>query len=168
MPYRGRLIWRHVATIGRVDTTATAAVDPLGPDTTGYDDIFNEPRVVGEEAARTEVRVETLVTIPCQLEPDFLRKIAALANGQDIDSDAEIVLHFRDIEAQDLLDDNNEPVFQKGDRLVNIKHEDTDAIITTIPTPPGLYLSSWFYSFGLRGKDRNLMIMQFNARPRGA
>ena len=165
--YRGRLIWPHVAVIGRIDTAATDAIDPPGPPTDGYDPIFSEPRAFGEEDARQVARAEIITRIPCQLEPDFLERVQALSNGQNMDGDAKIVLHFRNIEGQGLLDADNEPVFQKGDRLYEIRHEDTNALINRVPDPPGLYLVSWFYAYGLSGRDRNLMILGFNERRQG-
>lgn len=166
---RGRLIYPFLIDIARLDTDATAE-DPqgAGPAGLGYDDDFMEPVVVAssspDDTRRGSVRrVEDTVQIRAQIEDDSWEALQALASGRSPSSLVRCVLHFKDIEAQGLLDPDGLPLLRVNDRLAAIRELD-GTLIQNVPNPPGMHCTEAQPRSFWRGSKRNLFLMTFEAR----
>lgn len=166
---RGRLIFPFLCDLARLDTAATAAdPDAGGALTSGYDPDFREPlkrRLDVDEQATTSTRVESaVVQIRAQIEPDMFETLEMMLSGQSPQSRFRIVLHYRDLERASLIDAvTGRPQIRKNDRLVAIRKLN-NALIETIPNPPGLFIDEvQSRGFG-PGGARNLLLLQFASR----
>lgn len=181
--YRGRLIWPMFVDVEQIDTDATRTTDPDGPGplTSGYDDDFMEPVIVPatEESPgipQTGAPRGTLATVyktpvlhlPAQIEVVDFDKLRQFISGNVPSSEVKCVFHFRDLEAQGLIDANGEATIRPHDRLRAI-YDKNDVLIISIPETPGLYaIADENRSFGLTGGTRNLFLVTFQDREEGA
>lgn len=172
--YRGRLIWPQIAVIYQLDTVATAAdPDGGGPLTTGYDVDLGDviPYDAGAPAVRVSSRKEkaTPVRLPVQVEPDSYDNTQQVAQGNTLEREVSLVAHFDDLKKLGLVDlATGLPKLYRGDRLAEIRHKKTNALIMKVELPHGLYLEETRpISFGLSGGDRNLLLLRFSSRSQG-
>lgn len=160
---RGRLIFPFLVDVGQVDTVATAAVVDGG-----YDDEFREPIIVPPVSGSgrgTVSREEATYTYKCQIEPTVFEALQAMATGQSPNSEIMLVMHFRDLEIDGLLDSNGKPLIRRGDRFIQIRDYKTGDVIEVIPSSPGLYVSEVRSTgFGLSSLKRNLLFVTFEER----
>lgn len=158
-------------TLARLDTAAMAAdPDGAGELTSGYDDDFREPVAVAQSASDTTgttVRVETEVQFPAQIEPQSFDNLQQLFSGAHSGALVELIAHFRDLERLGLVDAvTGLPLINHNDRLSAIYNPDGE-LIQTIPNPPGLYcVQVQPRGFGF-GRQRNLLLLSFEAREQG-
>ncbi len=167
---RGRLIFPFLAEIARLDTAATAAHDPPGPQDSGYDPDFKETVLddPGGEGIGVDVRKEMEpVFLPAQVEVQVFEALQQAFSGSMPDSDITLVMHFRDLERMGLVNpDTGEPEIRPNDRLVAIHGRDGN-LVQAVRTPPGLYVSEVKPAgFGL-GHRRNLLLVSFRDREQG-
>lgn len=170
---RGRLIFKFVADIRRLDTEATADVE-LADGRKGYNNTFRELEKAsdpGGGAVGVEVRQEfDPLIIPCQVEPMKWEDTQRVSDGDDVSSMIKLVFHRRWFEQNNMLDSNGLPKLRKGDRLDSIKDRSGNVIQKFGDHPDGVYLYSIMPdSFGLnmRQPKPNLFVALFNNRPKG-
>ena len=176
---RGRLIFRFLADVHRLDTSAQALEDPdgAGPITGGYDPDFKEPVLVDldDDGIGERIRKEhPAVRIPCQVEPDAFDALQEYASGNSPRSRLRLVFHFADLERMGLVDAaSGDALVRVGDRLGAI-HDLAGELVQAVRTPPGLYVTEAKpIGFGLfmPRPRRNLLLATFEDRetaaPRG-
>ena len=170
---RGRLIFAFRAQLFRLDTRATAALDPDGTGllTSGYDPDFKEAVLVDRDGdgIGERVRVELPpVEIPCQVEPIAYEALRMFPSGNAPRSAFTLVFHFRDLERMGLVDAaSGDALVRPGDRLGALLDRE-GVLVQTIRTPPGLYVSEariGGFGLGLMRSRRNLLIVSFADRP---
>lgn len=164
MPTRGRLIWPFKAEIARLSQEGTAAdPDGAGPLTSGYDPVFREPIKQAGVVRRVELDP---IMVPCQVEDRAWEALMASAGGDDPRIEMTLVFHFRDLERMGLVDaTTGDALIRKNDRLVAIRDYRTEAVIQSVTTPPGLYVTQALpRSYGLSGLSRNLLAVTFESR----
>jgi hypothetical protein len=164
---RGRLIFRFLAELDRLDTGAMATQAP------GYDDDFKEPSLLdtdGDGAGEPYRREHPPVRVPCQVEPQTIEALRMTATGNTPESSLNLVFHFQDLERLELVDARTgEALIRPGDRLGGLFDSEGNAI-WIVRTPPGLYVTEARPAgFGLfrRKPRRNLLVVSFNDRPAG-
>jgi hypothetical protein len=168
---RGRLIRPFLVTIARLDTHATAAdPDGSGDLEAGYDDEFREPVIVPpsdtESSARGTVnRVESTVQLHAQIEEEDFMTLRMMSTGNSPNSLIRCVLHFKELEAEGLVDDNGMPKLNVNDRLTAI-HDRNGNLVMNVPDNPGLYCTEAQPRGHGLGYKRNLLLMTFEERPR--
>jgi hypothetical protein len=168
---RGRLIFRFLAEVHRLDTLATATTPP------GYDDDFKEPALldVGEGIGVRVRREHPPVLVACQVEPQSFDALQMFAAGNVPASRVQLLCHFRDLERAGLVDAaTGDALVCVGDRLGAIL-DTAGALVQHVRTPPGLYVTEARpIGFGLfmPRPRRNLLQLVFEERstaaPRGA
>lgn len=168
---RGRLIFRFLAELHRLDTRATATTPP------GYDDDFKEPALldVGEGIGARVRREHAAVRVPCQVEPQVFEALQEFASGNVPQSRVQLLCHYRDLERAGLVDAaTGDALLRVGDRLAALL-DTAGALVQRVRTPPGLYVTEARpIGFGLfmPRPRRNLLLVTFDQRdtaaPRGA
>lgn len=170
---RGRLINPFVIELAQLDT-AEMDLDPdgsAGPLTSGFDDDFREPVVllredVTDDTTGVALRKETLIRVPCQIEPRSFQQLQQLLAGASPNTAIEVIFHFRDLEKLCLVDpDSGEALVRNNDRLCAIFGCQGE-LVQTIRNPPGLFATQVRPTFGL-GRSRNLLIATFEEREQG-
>lgn len=169
---RGRLIYRFLAELHRLDAGAMATVDPDGPGplTSGLDPDFLEPVRVDRdddgigEPGRHE---RPPVRVPCQVEPEVLEALRMLPGGQSPRGELRLVLHFRDLERLGLVDlATGVALLQPGDRLGALRDRQ-GALVQAYRDPPGMYVTdtkATGFGLGRARPRRNLLLVTFEAR----
>lgn len=168
---RGRLIFPFMVDIAQLDTAATAAdPDGVGPETSGYDPDFREPIVLvpsdDSSTVGDEIRVETVVQLLAQIEPEEQDKLVMMVTGRSPSSRRSLVFHFEDLERVGMVDlvTGQPKIHAPGDRLAAIRHPRTGELIEEIPRSPGLFATEVrSIGFGL-GPSRNLLLVVFQER----
>lgn len=167
---RGHLIYRFLAEIHRLDTTAMAS-EPHGPHPSGYDSDFKEPVLVDlddDGIADPFRREHPPVRIPCQVEPEAFEALRMTSAGNAPRTSFDLVFHFRDLERLGLVDaDTGDALIRPSDRLGALCGID-GRLVQSIRTPPGLYVTEARpFGFGLnrRRPSRNLLLVSFQDRP---
>lgn len=162
---RGRLIQRFKAEIARLDTKETS-------DDGGYDEDFRE--VVATDAVTKngigtlERREHTAVLIPCQIGSRVWEALRMNEQGNAPRSDLTLYFHFADLERLSLVSaTTGESLLHIGDRLVSIRDYSSEAVIQSIRTPPGLYVteanpSGW--GLNMSKPQRNILRVTFQPR----
>ncbi|MBN2527640.1 MAG: hypothetical protein JXR76_14700 [Deltaproteobacteria bacterium] len=173
---RGRLIFKFLAEIYRLDTLSTAATDPdgSGPLTGGYDPDFKESVLVdtNNDGIGERVRREhPPVRVPCQVDTKAFEELRMLGSGNSPKSRIDLIFHFMDLERLGLMDAvSGDALLRPGDRLGGIYDLYGDKV-QDIQTPPGLYVvESRPIGFGLNlsKPSRNLLLVTFEDRPTGS
>lgn len=158
-----RLIFPVVATIARLDPTATAARP-------GYDLDFAEPRLVDgdgdgiADVARAELPPVELV---CQVEPAAQERLAMTPAGDVPDSRMTLVFHTRELARRGLYDRGTARLdLRPGDRLVAI-HTLARLPVWVPGVGRGLFLvEARLAGWGLGRVPRaNLVLATFEDRP---
>ena len=172
--YSGRLIFPQIAVIYQLDTVATGAdPDGAGPLTSGYDHDLGDviPYDVGSPAVRTSSRREKApIRVPVQVETEADRYDVTqqVGQGNTLVREMKLVMHAADLKARGLIDDGGTPTIRRGDRLAEIRHKKTNALIMSVTLPHGLYVEEVRpCSFGLSGGDRNLFLVRLSSRSQG-
>lgn len=169
---RGRLIFRFLAELCRLDTRATAAVDPDGPGPLlhGYDPDFKEPVVVDQDDDGIGERVRREhppVRVPCQVESRVFEELRMLASGNAPRSRLDLVLHFKDLERLGLVDAaSGDALIRPGDRLAAI-HDRAGRLVQAVRTPPGLFVTEARpigFGLDLTRPHRNLLLVALGDR----
>lgn len=156
MAYRGRLIVPFKVDLARLDTQLTA-----------YDDTFQTSRVRVIAGQRVETRAEqTLLTVPCQIEPADDETQTQTPGGNAPTSTITLVFHFATLEKMHLLDANGEPTIRVNTRLAALRRKN-GTLIRTYAETPGLFATKvQSDGYGLGGY-RNLCLVVFTERPQG-
>ena len=171
---RGRLIFKFLAELHRLDTHTTATEDPdgSGPLTGGYDPDFKESVLVDpdQDGIGEPVRVEhPAIRLPSQVEPEAFDELRMFASGNAPRSQIDLVFHFKDLERLGLVDtQTGDALIRSGDRLGAI-YDLAGELVQEIRTPPGLYVTEAKpIGFGLNRSRprRNLLLVSFNDRQR--
>jgi hypothetical protein len=169
---RGRLIFKFLAELCRLDTHATATTDPDGPGplTGGYDPDFKEAVVVDQDddGVGERVRLEhPPVRVPCQVDTKVFDELRMMASGNAPRSRLDLVFHFKDLERMGLVDAaSGDALIRPGDRLAALRDLCGD-LVQEVRTPPGLYVTEARpIGFGLNMKRprRNLLLVAFEDR----
>lgn len=115
------LIFPMLATIERIDTAATAAVNPPGEPSSGYDRDLREPYpyISGTSIVDTR-RYMTAFDIPVQVEFKKFEEIREEFSGDSPDSNMILVLHHMHLEALGLLS-SGRCLIEKGSRISGLK-----------------------------------------------
>ncbi|KKL22049.1 hypothetical protein LCGC14_2439320 [marine sediment metagenome] len=170
---RGRLVNTFEIELAQLNTSEMD-LDPdgsAGPLTSGYDDDFREPVVllrdeVADDTTGIALREETLVKVPCQIEPQSWEQLRQLLGGSSPNAAVRIVFHFRDLERLCLIDPvTGEALIRNNDRLCSI-FDCEGELIQEVRNPPGLFATQVRPTFGL-GRSRNLLIATFEEREQG-
>lgn len=168
---RGRLIHPFNAVIARLDTVSTRSNDPDGAGelTGGYDDVFRAPHVVEDSSGnRKEVREESEITVPAQIEDRRFEAMRQLPSGDVPQSAMILTMHFEDLERLGLVDDNGVARIHKNDRLVEIREFCNNALVQSFRDPPGLYVIEAVPAAHGLGLKRNLLLVAFEQRDTGS
>ena len=173
---RGRLIFKFLAEMHRLDTASTAEFDPdkAGPLSGGYDPDFKESVLIDtdDDGIGERVRVEhPPIRIPCQVDTKAFEELRMLGSGNAPRSRIDLVFHFKDLERLELVDRaSGDALLRPGDRLGGIFDLCGD-LVQEIRTPPGVYVTeSRPIGFGLNlsKPSRNLLMVTFEDRQPGA
>lgn len=171
---RGRLIQRFKIGLRRLDPATIADVVPTDPNAdSGYDEDFGEPRLEDpdDDGIGAPIRRELAqVLIPAQIEPKAWEVMVMVAAGNVPSTDAQVTLHFRDLEALSLVGDDGRALVMPGDRIDGI-YDRAGALVQSIPNPPGLFVTeAQPAGWGLGGlvPKRNLLILTLADRPQAA
>jgi hypothetical protein len=173
---RGRLIFKFLAELCRLDTAGTATQDPdgAGPLTGGYDPDFKESVLVDtdDDGIGERVRVEhPPVRVPCQVDTKALEELRMLASGNAPRTTIDLVFHFKNLEKLGLVDEaTGDALIRPGDRLACIR-DLCGSLIQEVRTPPGLYVTKtapFGFGLNLRKPLRNLLLVTFEDRMQGA
>lgn len=171
---RGRLIFRFLAELHRLDAAATAGTDPDGPGplVSGYDPDFKEPvRVdLDDDGLGAPLRKEHLpIRLPCQVEPEVLEELRMLPAGQSPKMQLRLTFHFRDLERLGLVHTvTGAPLIQPGDRLGAL-YERQGVLVQAFRDPPGLFVTdarATGFGLGHARPRRNLLLVTFEDRQR--
>ncbi len=168
---RGRLIFRFIAELHRLNAAAMAATDPDGPGplTSGYDPDFKEPVLVDRdddgvgERSRQEHRP---IRVTCQVEPDVVDALRVLPAGQSPRVKLVLTFHFRDLERLGLVDaTTGAPLIQSGDRLGAL-YDRRSELVQSFRNPPGLFVTDTVSGFDVltHRPRRNLLLVTFEDR----
>ncbi len=168
----GRLIFPQIAIIYPLDTVTTDSdPDGAGPLTSGYDHDLGDviPYDVGSPAVRTSSRREkSAIRVPVQVETDRYDDTQQVGQGNTLNREMTLVMHAADLKARGLIDADGIPTICRGDRLAEIRHKKTNALIMSVTLPHGLYVEEVRpCSFGLSGGDRNLFLVRLSSRSQG-
>jgi len=156
-----------VATIARLSTYAIEH-DSQAPGGSGYDHDFREPVVVptADGIGVPDRKELEAVDVRCQVEMRSYEELRQGSTGNMPPDSLTLVLHFCDLEAQALVDPlTRRPLFCTGDRLVSLS-KCTGELTQSFPDPPGMFATQVQPRFGLGG-ERNLLLIEFQARDRG-
>lgn len=169
---RGSLIFPMAIEITRIDVGSTR-------DASGFDDRRAEPRLlpvaddepgippIGSLRGTKAIAYLAPVIVEAQVEDGNTNALIAALTGKDTEIDFGLVLHYADLEADDLVDANGHPKFRVGDKLTKILDPDTHETILVIPDPPGVFATEVNdQSFGLSSHARNLLYIRFQRRSR--
>jgi hypothetical protein len=163
---RGRLIYPFSVELAQLDTTA---IEVAG----GYDDEFREVKriepVSGSDRGASG-RVETIVTLKAQIEPQTFNELDMMASGRSTNSRFGLVFHYADLEKAGVVEASTgvPRLRAPGDRLAAIRNVRSGALIETIPAVPGLFaVEVQSRGFGI-GVHRNLCLMIFEERETSA
>lgn len=171
--YRGRLIFPQLAVFYQLDTVATAAdPDGAGPLTTGYDAVLGDviPYDVGTPGVRTSSRKEkAAIRVPVQIESERYDQTLQVGQGNTLEREMVLIAHFKDLATLGLVDAvTGLPKLYRGDRLGEIRHKKTGALIMSVTEPHGLYIEETCpISFGLSAGERNLLLIRLSSRAQG-
>jgi len=160
---RGRLIQTFLASIARLDTTATGVAG-------SYDDVFGSVRKVqtGDGIGTLDRKEHAAITLPCQIGSRTWEALRAHDMGNVPDSDFIVRFHWTDLETASLVDANGRPLLHTGDRLVSILDRITEDVVLGIRTPPGLYVTEATpegWGLCMTRPQRNLLRVKFADRP---
>lgn len=166
---RGRLIFPFTVELGLLDTAAMAAdPDGTGPLTSGYDDEFREPIVVGAagSAPGHTLRRETIHRFLAQIEDNTEGLVDVMASGNSPVNMLGLVFHYKDLEsigAVELV--SGKPIIKApGARLISIRNPVDGTLIERFDDAPGFWATqSKSMGFGL-GPTRNLLLVIFEER----
>jgi hypothetical protein len=160
---RGRLVFKFVAELHRLDTQAIEAAR-------AYDHDFKESVLVeGDDGVGERVRMEhAAVRLPCQVEPETFDALRMSAAGNSPASRLALLFHFVDLEREGLVDlVSGDALVRPGDRLGAL-YDGAGELVQFIRTPPGLYvIEARPIGFGLNRSRprRNLLLVTFGDRP---
>ncbi len=146
---RGRLINPMLCELAQIDTVNTT-----------FDPDFREP--VADQ--RTE---KAAIKVPAQIEPEQFEALQQMLAGNMPASKFVLCFHFKDLEDMGLVAADGVAAIQQGDRLVAIRDE-FDNLVQAIRNPPGLFVTAATPGFAWLGKQRNLLLVTFEARDRTA
>lgn len=158
MSYRGRLIAPMLVELERVDTAATAAAG-------NFDPVFKtvKPSYDADGKRIEPVKFFPAVKVRAQVEQQNTKAQQPGAAGDVPDSRYQLVMHFKDLERLELIDENREPRFRPNDRFIGIY---TLGGALEQRFDPGLRVIEVQRGFGLGGR-RNLCILVTEDRPTG-
>lgn len=164
MGYRGRLLFKFIATIERLDTAATAVNNPAGY-TDGYDHRFRTPikltaggnTIIYSNPIRLNCQVET----EAQADPWDVQRM--LKTGDNRDTSIKLVFHYQQLEDEALVDAKGRAKLYKGDKLIAIHTQDGEELddyselgLVCTAIPP--------HGYGLSGGKRNLLVAEYGRR----
>jgi len=171
---RGRVLRPVLLEIERVDVTATRAAG-------GYLDELAQPRVTpassplsappkgaprGTDATVYMLPVRVRAQVEVGLRGLAVNGLGMVQTGNQPKFKIDTVLHFEELEAAGLIDSEGHPAFRTGDRLTKILHAVTGELIETVENGYATRVDST--SFGLGAAARNLCIITFESRAKGA
>ena len=163
---RGRLIYRFLAALHRLEQTRGDTTPLMDPD-------FREPIALDldedgiGEVARSELPE---LRIPCQVEPQTFEQLRMLPSGRAPRTSLDVVMHFRDLERIGLVDRDGRARIGSGDRLSAIYTLDGELVLP-VQTPPGLFVTEarpTGFGLGLGRPRRNLLLVTFSDRAASA
>jgi len=173
---RGRLIFKFLAEVCRLDTAATASLDPdgSGPLESGYDPDFKESVLVdtNDDGIGERIRQEhPAVQIPCQVDTKAFEELRMLASGNAPRTRVDLVFHFKDLERLGLVDlPSGDALLRPGDRLVAI-YDLCGDLVQEVRTPPCLYVTEARpigFGLNIQKPKRNLLMVTFEDRKPGS
>jgi len=155
-----RLVRPLVAEIAQLDTVATAAVDPPGTSSSGYDPDFKEPVVAAPDAeglGESQRQEKASIRVPAQVEFGPFEQLRQAFSGNLPDSRVVLVMDFEDLDQLGLIDAGaNESLLRANDRLVQILNGQGE-VIEAFPNPPGMFITELRPGYGLDA-DRNIIL----------
>lgn len=158
-----------IAEIAQLDTVATAAVDPPGVATSGYDDDFKEPVLAAPaiQGLGVDQRQEkAVVRIPVQVEFGPFEQLRQAFSGNLPDSRIVLVLDYDDLDRLGLIEpSSNESLLRPNDRVVQILNGQ-GTVIESFPNPPGMFITELRPGYGLDA-DRNIVLAFADDREQG-
>lgn len=162
-----------VAVIYRLDPTATAAVDPPGPDAAGYDPVFREPIVYDNAGTRTSARRELApVRVPCQVEAARFEELRQQFSGDAPNSNVVLVLHRQDLETLGLLDPTTRKLLiAVNDRVSGLERSGAPGQVVQPFVGEGLFVFEVrpaSFGFGPDGHDLELLYLNDREKARAA
>lgn len=152
---RGRLIFPMTVEIARLDTVATRNAGK-------YDDVFKTMKPGEQPVYMAPVR------LPAQVEMSQWQAQQQRQAGNSPDSMLTLVMHYRDLEARNLVSSTGAALFRVNDKLLAIYDKGGTRLEEVVSeTMGGLYCTKVEPGgLGLGGR-RNLLVMVFEQRARG-
>lgn len=108
----------------------------------------------------------TAIQIKAQIEPEQFERMQAMLSGDSPDSFFRVIMHYKDLRQQGLVDGQGRPTIKKNDRLIRILDLKGN-LVETFPNPPGMYVRQVMSrGWGLGGSNpsRNLLFVDFEER----
>ena len=162
--FRGRLIFPFLVELAQLDLTETESGSSKG-----FDDDFKETKIVQtSDRLGSSTRSEsTLIKLPGQFgNPQSMAVLMEVQTGNISPVEFEILFHFRDLEANSLIEaSTGSAKIKVGDRLNAIYRMNGD-LVQKIRNPPGAFITKAMPTFGLHGA-RNLLVCTFKSRDQG-
>jgi hypothetical protein len=157
------------AIVHRRDPIGTRGVDPPGPATDGFDDIFREP-VAFDTGTGSEVdtRNVTLLYLPpirvkCQVETTLFDDLRQAFSGGLRESRITLVLHRQDLLPQGLINTKTGNIkLGIGDKVTGFERHGLGVPTVTFPEP-GLFIQEIrpaSFGFGPDGHDLHLVVLE--------
>jgi|SRR3989339_529451 len=164
-----KLVRPLIAEIAQLDSVATAAIDPEGPASSGYDPDFKETVLAAREpdAMVVDQRQEkTLVQIPAQVEVGTFEQLKQSFSGALPNTQMVLVMDFEDLHRLELMDpESDETLLRSSDRITRILNGRGE-VIETFLNPPGMFIIELRPSYGLNN-DRNILLAFCSEREQG-
>ena len=135
---RGRLIQKFLVHIARLDADATNSVVDGG-----FDPDFHEPINVddGTQLGSNSRRYHPVDQLHCQLDRKTWGQRRTERSGEEIDADILIILHMPELERLGFVNASGEPIFQRGDKIVELLTV-KGALELLFDDPPGMFIVS--------------------------
>lgn len=160
------LLQKTIAVIHRLSIEETRNTNPIGEPVEGYDPTFREPIVYTDTSTQQRVtsrREMSPIYVPCQVEALTEERLREMGVGNDPVSDFVLVFHRKTLAEMHLLDQDQEVMIKKGDRLSHFEQFGAPrGVVTKRFADPGLFIheirgASW--GFGPTGYDLEIALL---------
>jgi len=121
-----------MAVIHRLDQSATWAEDAPGPETTGFNPVFKEPRrsYQGGYNRGSLIQYEaTAIKVPCQLEFASWQQLDMTFGGDKRPTRNVLVFHRKTLRTMGLLDANQTCSLKPMDKVVRIEDDKGNTVL---------------------------------------
>jgi hypothetical protein len=171
---RGRLLRPMLLELLRIDVEATRTAD-------GFDDVLGSPLITpaadpldppplgaprGEPATLYHPAVRVRGQVENGLRGLSTNAMLIVQTGNQPKFKIQVVYHYEDLELAGLIAADGHVRFRQGDRLIKIRDAATEDLVCNVEDAYATVIDDT--SFGLGAASRNLCIVTYESRARGA